>query len=68
MAKHILLEQAYKYPVSSEAQRPGGCTFNQAKGYWILDSTGQAMMESKIVKLPNTKKHDRETGEDHKGE
>ena len=68
MAQHILIEHAYKYPVSSDNRRPDGFTFNQAKGYWILDSTGQAFMESKIVNLPNSKKWDRETGEDHKGE
>lgn len=68
MAKHILLEQAFKYDVSISEGEPEGCTFNQRRGYWVSDLTGQALMESDAPRPSISKKCDRETGEDQKGE
>ena len=65
---HVLLEQAYKYGTPIYEDTPDGCSFNQSKGYWILNTTGQALMESNEFRPSTTKKCDRETGEDQKGE
>ena len=68
MTRHILLEQAYRYDIPINIGGPAGGTFNQDKGYWIRDSDGAALMESDDMPLCATKKCDRETGEDQKGE
>lgn len=65
---HVLLEHAYKYGVPICGSTPDGCSFNQNKGYWVSNSTGQALMESDDPKPTTTKKWDIETGEDQKGE
>ena len=65
---HILLERAYKYDVPIHNDIPRDFVFNQSKGYWISKSTGQPMMEGKDPKPAGSKKCDRETGEDQKGE
>ena len=68
MPKHILLEQAFRYNAPITVEKPEACTFNHRKGYWISDLTGQALMESAEYRPSTTKKCDRETGEDQKGE
>lgn len=68
MKQHILLEQAHRYPSQTAVNSLKGCSFQQEKGYWVNNSAGQAMMESDDPKPPTTKKCDRETGEDQKGE
>ena len=68
MARHILLEKAYEYAVPNSIDEPTGCTFNHDKGYWTSNITGTPMMEGKHAKKLVTKKCDRETGEDQKGE
>lgn len=65
---HILLEQAYRYREPIYDGTLEDSTFNQSKGYWVLNTTGQALMESNVPRLSTTKKCDRETGEDQKGE
>ena len=60
MKQHILLEQAHRYPSQTAVNSLKGCSFQQEKGYWV--------MESDDPKPPTTKKCDRETGEDQKGE
>lgn len=65
---HVLLEQAYRYGIPIYNGTPEGCSFNQSKGYWVSNSTGQALMESDNPKPSTTKKCDRESGEDQKGE
>ena len=65
---HVLLDHAHKYDVTVFDGTPKGCVFNQSKGYWISSATGQPMMEGKDPKPPVSKKGDRETGEDQKGE
>jgi len=67
MQQHILAERAYRYPEALDMPAPEGCTFNNQKGYWIDDVSGQAMMKCDS-RQPQTKKADVETGEDQKGE
>lgn len=47
---------------------PEGYSFNERKGYWTNNITGEVMMLSDDRRLPASKKCDRETGEDQKGE
>lgn len=65
---HVLLEHAFKYGAPIYDSTPDGCSFNQDKGYWVINSTGRALMESDDPKPTSTKKCDIETGEDQKGE
>ncbi|MFV0399617.1 MAG: hypothetical protein ACK5LX_03235 [Oscillospiraceae bacterium] len=68
MKQHILLEKAHCYPNPTETPMPEGCTFAEQNGYWTNNSTGEIMMLSDDPHRPQTKKCDRETGEDQKGE
>lgn len=65
---HFLIEKAHRQIYPSSVEYPEGCTFNRNKGYWIIDSTNEPLMLSKNPNLPASKKWDRETGEDQKGE
>lgn len=66
--KHILIEQAYKYNQPKLEKMNSICDYAIEKGYWIIRKTHEAMMTSDIGIKPMTKKEDRETGEDQKGE
>ena len=44
------------------------CDYVIEKGYWVIKRTKEAMMTSDLKIKPMTKKEDRETGEDQKGE
>ena len=68
MKQHILLEKAHRYDSPRQIDYPDDCTYQKEKGYWTVNSTGHVMMESPKPKPPVTKKADRETGEDQKGE
>ena len=68
MKQHILLENANRYKVPENISTPKGYSFDERKGYWKNDYTGNALMLSEDRKIPNSKKCDRETGEDQKGE
>ena len=68
MKDHLLLEKAYIYPLPKEPSPPSGCTFNQNKGYWVFNETGQPLVTVKDHPGLVTKKCDIETGEDRKGE
>lgn len=68
MAQHILLEKAYSYPEPTGTPMPDNCTFAEQSGYWRNNTTGEIMMLSDDPLRPQTKKSDRETGEDQKGE
>ncbi|WP_048152647.1 hypothetical protein [Methanolacinia paynteri] len=68
MKEHILLEKASRYTSSVVDPIPQDCTFKEKQGYWIKNSTGEIMMLSDDSCRPLTKKEDRETGEDQKGE
>ncbi len=68
MNKHILLEKAHCYTEPVVVPEPKGCTFQEECGYWTKNNTGEVMMLSKDHFLVQSKKCDRETGEDQKGE
>ena len=66
--KHILIEKAYKYNQPSFKTMKSICDYVIEKGYWVIKRTKEAMMTSDLKIKPMTKKEDRETGEDQKGE
>jgi len=68
MKEHILLDKAFRYSVPIEEPIPQSCTFQEKQGYWTRNSTGEIMMLSDDSRRTVTKKCDRETGEDQKGE
>ncbi len=68
MKEHILVEKAFRYSEPTVEPVPINCTYQMKKGYWINNSTGEVMMLSSDQQRPQSKKCDRETGEDQKGE
>lgn len=68
MKQHILLENAFCFPAPIEVAPPSNCSFLENNGYWIDDLTGEIMMLSANLLHLQTKKFDRETGEDQKGQ
>lgn len=66
--KHILIEKAYKYKDSSNSLIMGKCSYDIKNGYWIINKANEILMLSDKPIKPMTKKADRETGEDQKGE
>jgi hypothetical protein len=65
---HLLLEKAYIYPIDREEADLKKYRFDSEKGYWINRETSKALIMEPDVQKPRTKKCDRETGEDQKGE
>lgn len=68
MRDHILLEKAFRYEEPLEVPIPLDCIFNEARGYWVNCKTNEVMMLMTKRPIPQSKKCDRETGEDQKGE
>lgn len=68
MKRHILLEKAFCYPDPDEIAMPENCTFLENLGYWVDNFTGEILMLSANPQHLQTKKFDRETGEDQKGQ
>lgn len=68
MKEHILIENAFVYNVTASNVEPKGCSYLQKEGYWVNNSDGEIMMLSSSRMPSQTKKCDRETGEDQKGE
>lgn len=68
MKQHILLEKAHCYPEPVKIPMLENYTFVEQSGYWRDNATGEIMMLSNNPRRPQTKKEDRETGEDQKGE
>lgn len=54
------LEEIFSFPTN--------CTFREDRGYWTKNETGDVLMLCDDLRLPCSKKCDRETGEDQKGE
>ena len=65
---HPLLERAHKYPYRNVDLAPPGCTYDDEIGAWRLRETGQLLVETPRWKGMTTKKMNKETGEDQKGE
>ncbi len=68
MKKHILLDKAYEYEPCGKSNSMDGCNYNNINGYWEFKSTGKPVVHDSSFIKPRTKKADRETGEDQKGE
>lgn len=68
MKQHILLERAHRYSEPRHISLPTGYVFSEENGYWVNSENGNALMLSKDARRQQTKKEDRETGEDQKGE
>lgn len=66
--RHVLIEQAHKYLEPEFKTMDEYCEYVIEKGYWIMKKTHEALMLSESAIRPMTKKEDRETGEDQKGE
>lgn len=68
MKNHLLLEKAYIYPIDREEADLSNYEFDAIKGYWINCETLEAFILEPAARKPRSKKCDRETGEDQKGE
>lgn len=68
MKDHILIEKAHRYTEPTAVPVPQNCVFQEQSGYWTNRLTNEVMMLSNDPRLPQSKKCDRETGEDQKGE
>ena len=66
--KHLLLELAKTYPVSTEDLSPSGCKYDLVRGGWVLEHEGSLLASMPGRPKLKTKKFDIETGEDQKGE
>jgi hypothetical protein len=66
--KHILLERAHSYRPASQERNPPGCHYEFVTGAWVIDRTGELLIDSKGRPHPVSKKNDFETGEDQKGQ
>jgi hypothetical protein len=62
------LEKAYIYPIDREEADLSNYKFDARKGYWIHQETLEAFILEPSARKPRSKKCDRETGEDQKGE
>jgi hypothetical protein len=68
MKQHVLLDKAFRYDKPEEVKKPLNCTYNAERGFWIKNDNGEIMMLSDDSRPLQSKKCDRETGEDQKGE
>lgn len=66
--QHILIDKAKRYPTPGPVLAEDSSTYNVERGYWQLKATMEPMVTSDVAVHPATKKCDRETGEDMKGE
>jgi hypothetical protein len=68
LLKHLLIEKAYEYPLPHKEPTMQGCKYDNVKGYWTYENNNKPVILDKNFIKPRTKKADRETGEDQKGE
>jgi len=64
---HILLKFAPTYERFTGSRAPLGCVYDSNIGAWIVENTGELLVEAGLPNPPRTKKNDIETGEDLKG-
>jgi hypothetical protein len=65
---HLLLKNSRTSRRVSRDLSPPGCRYDLAVGAWIVNGSGDLLVETKEGPRPHTKKNDVETGEDQKGE
>lgn len=68
MKEHLLLEKAYVYPLPKTNPDMEGYEFDNERGYWVEEKSGEPFILDKRHPGPRSKKCDIETGEDQKGE
>lgn len=68
MRQHILIERAQSYESPKGDLSPQNCTYQSQSGYWRTNDTNEVLMTTNRAPESVTKKWDRETGEDKKGE
>ena len=65
---HFILENARRYNDPGDDIVPVGVSYDSRFGYWTDTINLKPMIRSMCLKGMMTKKEDRETGEDQKGE
>ena len=65
---HFILEKAHRYDDPVTAPVPVGADYDDQSGYWVDRNSGDVMILNNGFQNQSTKKCDRETGEDQKGE
>ncbi len=65
---HFILENAHRYENPITPLVPSGADFDDRAGFWIERESGSILISSDGFQNLSTKKSDRETGEDQKGE
>ena len=64
----FILDNAHRYDEPTSDPKPVGATYNDRSGYWTYNNSGDAIITNDGFRDIHTKKADRETGEDQKGE
>lgn len=64
---HLFLEKVFEYDLREPESMPDKYSYNDNTGYWMDEYQNPCILSSEFTK-PMTKKEDRETGEDQKGE
>ena len=65
---HIILDHARRYNEPANPPTPENSSYDEQAGYWRNKDTGEALVSNDGFRNSATKKADRETGEDQKGE
>ena len=69
MTEHFLLRKMHLWPTAGGVRPLAHARFDEKAGYWIAEGGSLALVRSKQAgSLAGSKKCDRETGEDLKGE
>lgn len=68
MKQHFLLEKAKRYCDPIVLQTPSDYVYDDRSGYWKHKENGTVYINADNGPRVNSKKCDRETGEDQKGE
>ena len=64
---HILLDNMFEYELKPHTELEPNFSYNKINGYWTDKENNPCILNPNFSK-PRTKKADRETGEDLKGE
>ena len=64
---HLFLEKVFEYELKKTESIDSNFSYNDDDGYWIDSQREPCILKTDFAK-PRTKKEDRETGEDQKGE
>ena len=65
--EHIFLTKVFEYDLNPVQNLDSNFKYNRKDGYWVDADNNPCILNPHFAK-PRTKKEDRETGEDKKGE